>query len=194
MPTRTCEKAGGGEKGREGKGTTEGARYLRNHERSSADLAAAARFSIGRIVGRVLSRVGVASLPPPPPPNPWLSALPTHFPFIICPSLACSARFVHRNRISLAGPCLSFESRFLPPPWIVYHLFFFFSFFLHVFFPTRLFLGELVLGGNFWKRYLRYKRGEEEGFIIPLSRFDNSLSSLPNPWNERNRTWREQGK
>lgn len=31
MPTRTCEKAGGGEKGREGKGTTEGARYLRNH-------------------------------------------------------------------------------------------------------------------------------------------------------------------
>lgn len=69
MPTRTCEKAGGGEKGREGKGTTEGARYLRNHERSSADLAAAARFSIGRIVGRVLSRVGVASLPPPLPPT-----------------------------------------------------------------------------------------------------------------------------
>lgn len=29
-----------------------------------------------------------------PSPNPWLSALPTHFPFIICPSLAFRSPFI----------------------------------------------------------------------------------------------------
>lgn len=189
MPTRTCEKAGGGEKGREGKGTTEGARYLRNHERSSADLAAAARFSIGRIVGRVLSRVGVASLPPPPSPQPLTFSVTYPFSFYYLP-LSGVFRSLRSSKPDLARGTLplfriSFSSTTVNR---VPSFFFFFSFFSHVFFPTRLFLGELVLGGNFWKRYLRYKRGEEEGFIIPLSRFDNSLSSLPNPWNERNRT------
>lgn len=189
MPTRTCEKAGGGEKGREGKGTTEGARYLRNHReeqrgsRGGRPLLYRAHCwpSVEPSRGRVPS--------PPPSPQPLTFSVTYPFSFYYLP-LSGVFRSLRSSKPDLARGTLplfriSFSSTTVNR---VPSFFFFFSFFSHVFFPTRLFLGELVLGGNFWKRYLRYKRGEEEGFIIPLSRFDNSLSSLPNPWNERNRT------
>lgn len=197
MPTRTCEKAGGGEKGREGKGrgrrrvrvicvTTRGA--ARISRRPPASLS-------GALLAECWAESGSRPFPPPPSPQPLTFSVTYPFSFYYLP-LSGVFRSLRSSKPDLARGTLplfriSFSSTTVNR---VPSFFFFFSFFSHVFFPTRLFLGELVLGGNFWKRYLRYKRGEEEGFIIPLSRFDNSLSSLPNPWNERNRTWREQGK
>lgn len=143
MPTRTCEKAGGGEKGREGKGTTEGARYLRNHERSSADLAAAARFSIGRIVGRVLSRVGVASLPPPPSPQPLTFSVTYPFSFYYLPlsgvfrSLRSSKPDLARGTLPLFRISFSSTTVNRVPSFFFFFFFLFTRFFPHTFVSWR---------------------------------------------------------
>lgn len=79
-----------------------------------------------------------------PSPQPLTFSVTYPFSFYYLP-LSGVPLAVHRNRISLAGPCLSFESRFLPPPWIVHHLFFSPSPSFYTFFP-HLCSFELVLG------------------------------------------------